>query len=108
MNFWSKGVFKVTRRNEQILQDAIKAYGSDVQTTITIEKMSELMNSLCKSKRKLGIVDKSDIAEGIADVYIMLRQLEMIYNNSEDVDSFIQQKLTRLQMRVLGKMMARK
>jgi hypothetical protein len=108
MNFWSKGVFKVTRRNEQILQDAIKAYGSDVQTTITIEKMSELMNSLCKSKRKPGIVDKSDIAEGIADVYIMLRQLEMIYNNSEDVDSFIQQKLTRLQMRVLGKMMARK
>lgn len=98
----------MTRRNEKVLEEAIKLYGVDVQTTVAIEEMSELVKELCKVKRTGVYKDGGHIAEEIADVYIMLRQLEMIFGNSEKIDQYMQQKITRLQMRILGKKLAAK
>lgn len=98
----------MTKRNEQTLASAIDAFGPDMQMTVAIEEMSELTKELCKVKRK-GVLPKTPshtydaLAEEIADVYIMLRQLEMIFDNASEVDAYIEQKLTRLRIRVLGK-----
>lgn len=63
-----------------VLEDAVKTYGSVRQITKAIEEMSELIKELCKDG---GTGERVDlIAEEIADVEIMLEQLKCIYRRS--------------------------
>lgn len=90
-----------------VLEQAIKVYGIEKQTDMAIEEMSELTKALLKHRRAIGSssaqeqeITKRDISEEIADVYIMLSQLIIIYRNSVKVKEVIRQKCIRLKERL--------
>lgn len=60
-----------------ILAEAISTFGAENQLNVAIEEMSELTKELCKYKRGLGNAEA--IAEELADVRIMLDQIEMLF-----------------------------
>lgn len=98
----------MTEKEEEILHKAIAVYGKMPQIDMIIEEMSELTKALCKYKRayyKLGKyaneptmpVDIYDnVCEEIADVKIMIRQMEMIFGES-NVEAEMREKIERLE-----------
>lgn len=71
----------------------IDEYGSDKQQNIAIEECSELIKAICKYKRTLDHVE--DIVDEIADVKIMLAQLEIIFDCSGAVEDRVEYKINR-------------
>ena len=60
------------------IEKAIEVYGKDMQLTVAAEEFSELIKEICKNKR--GADNVGAIAEEMADCYIMLDQLKIIFN----------------------------
>lgn len=81
------------------LERAIELYGKDMQLTVAIEELSELIKEICKNKR--GADNRANIIDEMADCYIMLEQLEIIFNISveETIDAVVY-KLKRLEKRL--------
>ena len=84
--------------NKEILQKAIETYGVESQVDVCIEEMSELTKALIKDRRSYGNSHEAwkNVAEEIADVKIMLEQLEMIFECKEKVQEQIEFKVNRL------------
>lgn len=80
------------------LEQAIEHYGPDMQINVAIEELSELIKELCKFKRGQG--NQVNLAEEMADVKIILKELEIIFNNSELVSVWQEVKIDRLQERI--------
>lgn len=80
------------------IEEAVKVYGKDAQCKMAIEEMSELIKELCKSFR--GADNLDHIAEEIADVSIMLEQLQIIFDCSAKVSSWRFFKVDRLADRI--------
>ena len=59
------------------LKKAIETYGKDMQLTVAVEEFSELIKEICKHKR--GADNRDNIIEEVADCYIMLEQMEIIF-----------------------------
>lgn len=59
------------------LEKAVETYGKDMQLTVAVEELSELIKEICKNKR--GRDNRDNIIEEMADCYIMLEQLAIIY-----------------------------
>ena len=78
----------------KILKAAIRHYGSGMQRFKAIEELSELIRALARCD------DRDNISEEIADVRIMLDQLEIMLGNSADVRGWEFKKLKRLDERV--------
>lgn len=76
----------------------IDEYGSDKQQDIAIEECSELIKAICKYKRTLDHVE--DIVDEIADVKIMLAQLEIIFDCSGAVEDRVEYKINRQMERI--------
>lgn len=73
----------------------IKTYGVQAQITVLFEEMAELQKELCKQRRKQGNIEQ--ITEELADVLIMLKQLQVILNlPDERVQEIINYKMERL------------
>lgn len=94
-------------KKSEILERAIERYGCTAQIDVAIEEMSELIKALLKQRRADVIQDEdkllkaeADIAEETADVYIMLAQLCMIFENGELVKSEIERKVARIAERL--------
>ena len=93
-------------------EKAIVMGGIVTQSIICIEEMSELQKEITKYLRGKGI--KGNLIEEIADVYICLDQLKLMYSVSEpELESMIAAKLRRTseQLRSLpqyGKLVDRK
>ncbi len=96
-------------RDKVILEAALAKYGTDAQMRMAVEEMSELTKSLCKLWRaERDLADIADLAklkqpvesilEEIADVRIMLDQLELIFGSTEEVR---EEKLMRLALRLI-------
>lgn len=90
-----------------VLQWAIEKYGDEKQIDVAIEEMAELIKALLKHRRasynpeaKDCAILQDNIAEEMADVYIMLAQLIMIFRNSNQVQRYIQAKIDRLEKRL--------
>ena len=82
-----------------ILEEAIKVYGKDMQLTVAKEEFAELTKELCKSKR--GADNRANIREEMADCYIMLEQLGIIFDiGYDEINQVIDEKLTRLEKRL--------
>ena len=79
---------------KRILLRAIGHFGRGAQRDKAIEELSELIRALARSD------DRENIAEEMADVRIMLDQLELIFMNGERVRQIELEKLCRLDMRV--------
>ena len=79
------------------LKQAIITYGNDKQQLVAIEELSELQKAIVKFFRKPDNPKcAEDIAEEMADVYIMLKQLEIIHKNTTAVGKNIRFKIKRL------------
>jgi NTP pyrophosphatase (non-canonical NTP hydrolase) len=82
------------RIRESILRGAIARFGRGVQRDKAIEELSELIRALARAD------DAENVAEEMADVRIMLDQLEIIFGNGQRVAAWEVQKLRRLDQRV--------
>ena len=79
---------------KNILRAAIKYYGTGPQRDKAIEELSELIRALARCD------DSANIAEEMADVRIMLDQLEIIFHNRDQVRKYELEKLKRLSDRI--------
>lgn len=86
-----------TLENE-ILLSALTKWGAEAQTVMVFEEMSELQKELCKNLR--GQDNRGYIAEEIADVRIVLDQMEILHDCAEDVNVWRKVKLGRLEKRL--------
>ena len=83
---------------DEICRGALEAFGAEAQMVMAIEEMSELTKELCKHRRGRDNVEA--IAEEIADVEIMLRQIVILFDCAESVETFRRDKLERLAERI--------
>ena len=82
------------------LEKAIDAYGKDLQLTVAIEEFSELIKEICKNKR--GKDNRDSIIEEMADCYIMLEQLAVIFGVEEsEMKVWVDAKLARLESQLV-------
>ena len=77
-----------------LYQRALAVYGKKMQITVAIEEMSELQKALCKHIRGMNVSE--NVAEEMADVYIMLEQLTGIFGNAKLVEKYKCSKKARL------------
>lgn len=88
-----------------VLASAITVFGTKSQKDMAIEEMSELTKALCKERRARTIRERAEaraaIIEEIADAYIMLQQLIMIYDKDGECQSAVDYKVDRLEQTVL-------
>lgn len=82
--------------DKDILLKALEKYGANAQIVMVFEEMAELQKELCKYLR--GRQNEAEIAEEIADVRIMLDQMELLFGL--DTESIRRKKLDRLSERV--------
>ena len=80
----------------EILNAAIEKYGEEKQERKAIEEMSELI--LAISHKHFG--REHNIAEEIADVEIMLKQLKIINKCASQVQKIVFEKELRLEGRI--------
>ena len=83
--------------NLEIFDEAVDRYG-EKQKIVAMEEMAELINAISKDLR--GSPNPDNIAEEMADVYIMLHQLETMYANKGVVMHKIYVKAKRLEERI--------
>ena len=83
---------------DNICSRAICHYGEEAQRLIAIEEMSELTKELCKFSRDQSSRDK--IADEVADVYICLSQIELMFRLHDTVQERMAFKLRRLEQRM--------
>lgn len=99
--------------NEQeksILQKAIETYGVNAQIDVAVEEMAELTKALMKDRinckfRKQGrfgvlLSGRAAVADEMADVLIMMEQLQMIFNSEYQVERIKKEKIQRLENRL--------
>lgn len=87
--------------DEAIIKKAINGYGKLLQTFVLFEEMAELQKEVCKVFR--GEENLSHCEEEMADVYIMLEQLKIMFNlKEENIQNYIDDKTKRLQRRMDG------
>ena len=79
---------------QQILVAAIRHYGTGNQQLKAIEELSELIQALARGN------DRDNLAEEMADVRIMLDQLEIMLGNHDEVREWEYEKLMRLNERL--------
>lgn len=92
--------------NKEAIQKIAQHYGYDAESRQCIEEMAELTQAINKFWRKrllcgqnelddiaFGSTEERNIVEEIADVQIMLWQLEYLLN--ADVEPIIEQKISR-------------
>lgn len=72
--------------------------GAEAQICMVFEEMAELQKELCKSLRRKE--NKSEIAEEIADVEIMLEQMKILFDIEEGVKKHKEFKTSRLKDRL--------
>ena len=75
---------------KDILTKTVRHFGHGKQRDKAIEELSELIRALARAD------DPDNIAEEMADVRIMLDQLEIIFGNREGVRIWELRKLRRL------------
>lgn len=94
-----------TFRQDKIIRETVDLYG-DKQYMVAVEEMAELMQAISKYLRidNSGCDDVSqiekeainNIAAEMADVYVMMEQLQLMLNiKSADIQAVINKKLNR-------------
>ncbi len=86
--------------DRDVLQQAVDRWGQDLQELIAIEEMAELTKALIKRQRKqLHERTETEVIEEIADVYVMLEQLRLVYDSGY-INVMIMDKIARLKSRL--------
>lgn len=74
--------------------NALIAFGEEKQCIVAIEELSECQKEICKALRGKG--DREHLAEEIADARICLEQMVYFFGLDEEVDSWMDSKVNRL------------
>ena len=81
------------------MKDAIRKNGKAMQTVVAIEEMSELQKELSKFIRGKG--NRENLIEEVADVLVMITQIQLMYALPDDeVERIMRLKLNRLKERI--------
>lgn len=97
-------------REGKILEDAINTWGAKAQIVKAMEEMAELIHALSRRLLSMWLSTGSDIAvpenvrEEMADVNIMLNQLELIFGDTTEEEI---RKLLRLEARIAAQKKAK-
>lgn len=86
-----------------VFRRCILEYGANSQIDMAIEEMAELSKALLKLKRDKGKSSKSlidDVIDEIADVRIMCRQIELLFQAEDRVEKRIDFKVERQRKRL--------
>lgn len=82
----------------EIYREAITKFGWQSQVNMLVEEIGELLSALNKYER--GRVELSDVTTEVADVRIMIEQLEVVLDIHDDVECEIKRKIERLKYRL--------
>lgn len=83
----------------EIMRSAIRKNGRPMQTVVAIEEMSELQKELSKFIRGKG--NRDNLIEEVADVLVMITQIQLMYHIPDDeVERIMHLKLNRLKERM--------
>lgn len=86
---------------DTVIKKAIATYGKDIQLAVAVEELSELIKEICKNRR--GSDNILAITEEMADCYIVLAELQHIFNiDSEKLKIMMDYKLGRLERNLRG------
>ena len=91
---------KLNKDQKNVLEAVISYYGVDSQIEMVVEECAELIDAIKKYKR--GRYSEESVIEEMADVYIMLNQLEIIFTNCERCkydevfDKYLSMKIDRI------------
>lgn len=96
--FHRRTYIEPAERTTQILIDTIKKNGTDAQIVVAIEELSELIKELTKHLRDKGDINR--ISEEMADVKIMMKQLDIMFGNRVQVLTWQDKKIDRLAERL--------
>lgn len=81
------------------LERAIETYGKDMQLNVAIEELSELIKEICKHKR--GRDNREAIIEELADCYIVMDEIALIFDITDDeFFEIYNKKIERLEKRL--------
>ena len=84
---------------DRVFSKAICRYGMSAQSVVAVEELSELQKEVCKAMR--GQLNKDNMTEEMADVWIVIEELKMMYNiTDEDVRKVVHRKVKRLKERL--------
>lgn len=81
---------------QDVFRNTVQTWGKEAQTDMMIEEMAELTKEILNERRGRD----HNIAEEMADVQIMLAQMEIIFQNAEDVGRIFWEKIARLDQRL--------
>lgn len=86
-------------KGRNILKRAIATFGEIAQKIMVLEETTELQKEVCKSLS--GADNRDAIVEETADLLIMLEQLKIMHNiTDEELEKVIEFKLNRLDKRM--------
>ena len=92
---------RMKQKAKGICAEAVRTYGIEKQSLIVCEELSELMKEVSKAIRKGSQYNMADMIEEIADVQIMIEQLEFYYGiEDSDIEMVIDRKTERLAKRM--------
>ena len=81
-------------REAAILEGAISHFGSDAQIVKAIEELGELTVELARHRNGLGSM--AALREELADAFIMLNQMELIFGDVTDIEVAKLERLERM------------
>lgn len=81
---------------QDVFRNAVQTWGKEAQTDMMIEEMAELTKAILNERRGRD----HNIAEEMADVKIMLAQMEIIFQNDREVEQRFREKVARLDQRL--------
>lgn len=89
------------KHNIDTLNKALQTYGIENQLDMLVEECSELIQAVCKYKRKIKlnnstVREQSNLLEEMADVHIMMKQIEISFFSEHYLQDQINIKETRL------------
>ena len=83
---------------KQVYAKLLAKFGTEMQCTVAIEEMSEVIKELTKALR--GELSRAHLAEEVADAKIMLEQVGNMFNINDSIDSWMDYKIAALQRKV--------
>ena len=92
----------MTQEQMRNLNTIVETYGNDAQEDMAIEERSELVKAILKLRRsdEKTAETREAVIDEIADVQIMLSQLEIIFNCVAEVEDRIDFKINRQMGRI--------
>ncbi len=90
--------------NREVYEDALRTWGAEAQIKMLFEEIGELMQAVCKTGRVENWEQRMEVwrnvAEEIADVKIMLGQMEVLFDVEIAVEAIKKEKINRLVKRL--------